>query len=326
MRFSLKTYSIIVLSLCLFANFITDAFAVRVMRFPSETPVEVPSLSEADARYLKLSGGTLTGDVSLNDGSGNSPILTFSSDTGSGNGWSIRSLASPTDTLSIIANSGSSRDIWIGNTGGGSFTFDLVALGNSLLRAYDLTVGSSSILSGNTYIGGTQGVLLTASTDGDWTWKGQGNGNDEDLKWNLDDGVGGANTVEVTSTTGVTRIDFTSIGSRWTTLDDNTISTEDDGHIETKGTAPSLSSCGTTPSISTEATDMAGKITIGAGVAVTSCTMTFSTEWDVAPPCVVNNGTQVLATEATTTTSTLILTTAVTMDEDVISYICLGNE
>lgn len=56
---------------------------------------------------------------------------------------------------------------------------------------------------------GSLGVLLSNDGDGAWTWTGQGDGNDESITWNLDDV---ANTVGITSTTGVTALDFGSIG------------------------------------------------------------------------------------------------------------------
>ncbi len=57
-------------------------------------------------------------------------------------------------------------------------------------------------------IGGA-GVSITDDGDGAITYLGKGNGFDEDLKWNYDDV---SDTVSITSTTGVTLIDFGTIG------------------------------------------------------------------------------------------------------------------
>jgi hypothetical protein len=56
---------------------------------------------------------------------------------------------------------------------------------------------------------GTAGVRITDDGDGAMTWLGQGNGTDEDLTWNLDDT---ANTVSVSSSTGVTTLALGAIG------------------------------------------------------------------------------------------------------------------
>jgi len=56
---------------------------------------------------------------------------------------------------------------------------------------------------------GAAGVKITGDGDGAFTWLGLGDGNDEDLTWNLDDT---ANTVVITTSTGVTALDWTAIG------------------------------------------------------------------------------------------------------------------
>ena len=57
---------------------------------------------------------------------------------------------------------------------------------------------------------GAAGVRVTQDEDGAITFLGLGAGNDEDLTLNLDDGT--ANTVAFSSSTGVTQVNFTSIG------------------------------------------------------------------------------------------------------------------
>lgn len=86
-----------------------------------------------------------------------------------------------------------------------------------------------------------------------------------------------------------------------------------------QGVAPTLSNCGTTPSVT--GTDRAGKITVGTGV-VTACTLTFAAAYPSAPNCIINNETQILVTQAVSTTTTLTLNAAVSIDADVISYAC----
>jgi hypothetical protein len=98
-----------------------------------------------------------------------------------------------------------------------------------------------------------------------------------------------------------------------------------EGHTHASGTAPSLSSCGTSPSIASYSTDSNGKVTIGTG-AVTSCTLTFATAWTNAPACFCNDETTILACRATSTTTTLVLDASVAIDSSVLSYGCFGSE
>lgn len=93
------------------------------------------------------------------------------------------------------------------------------------------------------------------------------------------------------------------------------------GHVEISSTTPSVSSCGTSPSI--VGNDMAGKVTIGGGV-VTSCTVTFVGSWTNAPACWTNSNTALTSFTATTTATTLTFGAGATFGGDVIMYGCLG--
>ncbi|MBI5415141.1 hypothetical protein HZA38_06555 [Candidatus Peregrinibacteria bacterium] len=62
---------------------------------------------------------------------------------------------------------------------------------------------------------GTAGVKLTGDGDGALTFLGMGNGTDEDLTFNFDDVE---NTISITSSTGVTTVDFGAIGISAATL------------------------------------------------------------------------------------------------------------
>lgn len=94
-------------------------------------------------------------------------------------------------------------------------------------------------------------------------------------------------------------------------------------HVTTTGTAPAISACGTSPSV--VGNDTSGKVTIGTGGGITSCTVTFNSTWANAPPCVANNGTTSVVVLAPSTTTVLTLSAAFT-DSDVISYHCLGYQ
>ena len=69
---------------------------------------------------------------------------------------------------------------------------------------------------------------------------------------------------------------------------------------------------------------MAGVVTVGS-VAATTCTVTFASQWTLAPACVISSNTAIAAETVTVTTSTMIFAgTAIT--SDIVNYLCLGNE
>ncbi|HBA83182.1 MAG TPA: hypothetical protein DCZ95_03720 [Verrucomicrobia bacterium] len=71
----------------------------------------------------------------------------------------------------------------------------------------DITVGGAGLTMG------VGGVLITTDNDGAVTILGQGNGSDEDININLDDT---SNTAVISSSTGVTLLDFGTIGTATT--------------------------------------------------------------------------------------------------------------
>lgn len=82
---------------------------------------------------------------------------------------------------------------------------------------------------------------------------------------------------------------------------------------------PALSSCGTAPSI--VGNDTVGKLTTGS--AATTCTVTFSLAYNVAPACILQ--TQGAATQPTFTTSTTAITVTVDIASTVYNYICMSQ-
>lgn len=92
-------------------------------------------------------------------------------------------------------------------------------------------------------------------------------------------------------------------------------------HVINGGTAPAVSSCGTSPSIT--GGDTAGKVTIGTGTP-SSCTVTFDTAYSNAPSCTISGDDNTNAYGATTTTTALTITSNSEMSGDVIMYQCIG--
>lgn len=82
---------------------------------------------------------------------------------------------------------------------------------------------------------------------------------------------------------------------------------------------PVLSTCGTSPSI--VGNDVVGKVTTGS--AATTCTITFSQAYIVAPACFLQ--TQGSATQPTYTTSITAITVTVDIASTVYNYFCASQ-
>lgn len=97
------------------------------------------------------------------------------------------------------------------------------------------------------------------------------------------------------------------------------------GNWESSGTAPTVSSCGSSPSVTSLSTNNSGSVTVGSGV-TTSCLITFANSgWVNAPNCVANDDSSIVAIKAVATTTTLTLSSsAITSDK--LTWICQGNE
>jgi hypothetical protein len=79
------------------------------------------------------------------------------------------------------------------------------------------------------------------------------------------------------------------------------------GHLNLSGTAPTLSSCGTSPSFGNASTDHHGRVVTGSGT-VTSCTVTFSRAFSGAPACTISGfgDTGALSLASLTTTALVV--------------------
>lgn len=95
------------------------------------------------------------------------------------------------------------------------------------------------------------------------------------------------------------------------------------GHINNgAGSGPTLSSCGTSPSLSTNATDFSGTVTTG--TVTTGCTITFAASYTSTPTCWVVDSTGVRASMSYTVNSTSIVVTG-NVVSDKLTYGCLGQ-
>jgi hypothetical protein len=90
--------------------------------------------------------------------------------------------------------------------------------------------------------------------------------------------------------------------------------------LATTGTAPVLSSCGTTPAISGD--DFSGTVTMGTSTP-TGCIITFTNAKTAAPHCIVSWRANIASMAYTTSTTALTITQTAT-DSNLIDYICTG--
>ncbi len=113
-------------------------------------------------------------------------------------------------------------------------------------------------------------------------------------------------------------------GTRDLDIADNTFFSSD-SVISSSGTAPTPSSCGTSPSV--VGSKVSGKITIGTSASDT-CTVTFASAWAAAPACFVTGEDSAINLAATTTTTALVITApgATDFSSDVIMYACIGQD
>ena len=97
-------------------------------------------------------------------------------------------------------------------------------------------------------------------------------------------------------------------------------------HVEYKGTAPAISSCGAVPSGSAVGNDNAGIITVGGG-AVTACTMTFNRPWVNTPICNVTTSTTTVTIGITAASvSAVTFGMSASLGGGTIYYSCRGYE
>lgn len=94
------------------------------------------------------------------------------------------------------------------------------------------------------------------------------------------------------------------------------------GFINPGGVAPSVSSCGTSPSLDTYATDISGTVTFGSG-SPTSCTITFGSAFTTYDHCRVTFQSGIVAGYGYTYSLSAITITATALS-GAADYICDG--
>lgn len=95
------------------------------------------------------------------------------------------------------------------------------------------------------------------------------------------------------------------------------------GKVGTDGPVPTLSGCGTSPSITSGSTDTAGEIT--EGTIATGCTLTFASAYTAAPFCVVTAQSG-LSFSYTVSTSAITMVNIGALSGTKINYHCISND
>jgi hypothetical protein len=95
------------------------------------------------------------------------------------------------------------------------------------------------------------------------------------------------------------------------------------GHPYGTGTAPGVSSCGTSPSISTGANDVHGTVTTGTA-SPTSCTITWAAARTNTPDCSVDSPSGTTVSSFSPTASTLVINFPGTSSAK-FTYVCMGQ-
>lgn len=93
----------------------------------------------------------------------------------------------------------------------------------------------------------------------------------------------------------------------------------------TAAAAPTVGTCGTSPTVTSGSTDVAGELTTGS-TATTACTLTFANAYTNTPNCVVTpQGTTPGAVSAVPSTTTLVLTYTSSTSQKM-NWICIGKQ
>lgn len=101
---------------------------------------------------------------------------------------------------------------------------------------------------------------------------------------------------------------------------------QQNSHVISSGTIPSVSSCGTSPSMDGNATDFAGTINTGSA-SPTACTLTFANPFATIPTCVVSDDLQTAEPAITSRSTTAItITLGAALNSGHLFFICVGKQ
>lgn len=269
------------------------------------------------------------------------PLINFTDTTAGDDDYQI---AANNDDMTIDNTTQAGTDITIaGATGNVTFraaiastTLDTGQGANELydmdqnVQTSDAPTFAGVALNGNVSFGGTAGrssIVGRAAAGGGNTLTDQAGG----AQSGSTDQAGGDLLLAsgIATGSGESKIQFQTVntgqGSGTTDRNPTTKLQIDEGHLESLGTAPTMGTCGTTPTI--VGNDISGIITSGTGV-INTCAFTFAKAYTNQPSCFVTpeDPTTALTAISTTTTLTIDAGTAALPPSMKIYYFCIGYE
>jgi hypothetical protein len=137
--------------------------------------------------------------------------------------------------------------------------------------------------------------------------------------------LGGVGTRQVVATSGSEQSEVFLFQNTAGTLTE-AMRINQNGQVNFHGVAPTVSSCGTSPSV--VGNNTAGTITVGTGGTATSCLLTFATTpaWTNAPHCFVNDQSAIISVQAVPTATTVTFNATLAFAAStLLDYHCVGH-
>lgn len=292
----------------------TDVFAVGsnttspLFEVPANSPVK---MAESGATI----GNLQIGGRSDGDNVGNSQALSELPNTGSTQGIDIYDTLGNMDLGTASSGAG-------GKNGSISFTIGQTGYANGtgttelLISSYGITISTGVTIRSSTTI--TSGGLVTIA-----------NGNSSPFIAQFSTSTASLlPIVSISTQPAVLPSDYelliTSPSTTATAIP--VFGIQADGHVISSGTAPTVSTCGTSPTMDPNSTDFAGTINTGSA-SPTACTLTFANAFVNVPVCVVSDDLQTSEPAITTRAKTgFTMTLGAALNSGHIFYICVGSK
>lgn len=293
-----------------FAN-LTQGSALSVLGVTGNATADFASIAAgSDHQVLRRSGTALTfGAVNL----AQSAAVTGTLAVGNG-GTGITSFGTGVATWLGTPSSANLAAAVTDETGSGALVF-----GTSPTLATPTLTGTVPLSAGGGFSNNGQNQIASLGTN-----QSLGYMKVNALSGNMDFGMNGttafvsnnsSSTINMSVSGGAATADV--VGGTYTAATYLSVGTK----IRAAGSAPALSSCGTTPAI--VGSDLAGTVTMGTA-SPTGCVITFNAAYAAAPHCVVTWQANLASMQYTVSTTAITLTQTAT-SSNLVNYICMAR-